>query len=661
LTFLSPIPALIAAALTVPALLVLYFLKLRRRPIRVSSTMLWDQAIRDLQVNVPFRLIRPTWLLILQLMILALFLSALARPAIDLPQGSAGRVVLLIDRSASMSARDGGTESSPRTRLEAAKARALTRLEQLGRSGSTFAVVAFATEAVLVNSFSSASAARSAIEGIEPTDQPGDLRSALHLASGLLSGDADESAARARGLAVLFSDGSFGGSESLSIAGAEFRFEQVGPAAVSTEDGSAGEAVINDSHDNLGIVAIAARREWDDPTAIRVFARIVNASERAVTTPVAMVLEGREVDSSVVTIPGAAGESESRGLGSAAVTFRLETREGGIATVQIGREDVLAADNSASLVIAAASKPRILVVIPDAGDARRYDWIVTDVIEELQLPMRVMSASLYAQEAGGAGGARSLRYDLVIFDRVRPSVPPPIPSLSFGAGIGDVGVGTEPGRGTYFLSWKRSHPVLRHASLDGVHVARPLAMSGVGPDEELATGTDGPLIVVAAGAGPRRIVAAFELSQTNWPVQVGFPIFLASAIDYLSLRAEDRAGKAFSTGEPARLEGAGTGPITLEGPKRITVRADGPASLGILEQAGVYQIAGAEGRAAVAVNLLDETESEVAVRDSLRVSGQVVTGAAGDGGPREIWAWLVLAALILLSVEWLINAWMMRV
>ncbi len=56
---------LIAAALTVPVLLLFYFLKLRRRQVRVSSTLLWANAMQDMQVNTPFRWLRVTLLLIL--------------------------------------------------------------------------------------------------------------------------------------------------------------------------------------------------------------------------------------------------------------------------------------------------------------------------------------------------------------------------------------------------------------------------------------------------------------------------------------------------------------------------------------------------------------------------------------------------------------------
>ncbi|MBZ0172981.1 MAG: BatA domain-containing protein, partial [Phycisphaerales bacterium] len=74
MTLLSPGTMLLAASLTVPPLVVFYLLKLRRRPLRVTSTMLWEQAAHDMQVNVPLRWIRPNWLLLLHALILALLL-----------------------------------------------------------------------------------------------------------------------------------------------------------------------------------------------------------------------------------------------------------------------------------------------------------------------------------------------------------------------------------------------------------------------------------------------------------------------------------------------------------------------------------------------------------------------------------------------------------
>src|SRR4051812_31667894 len=103
-SFLNPWSALAAAGLAIPALLVLYFLKLRRREIPISSTLLWRKAIQDLQVNSPFQKLRRNLLLLLQILLLLLLALALSRPVANYTKAAGSMNVILIDRSASMSA-----------------------------------------------------------------------------------------------------------------------------------------------------------------------------------------------------------------------------------------------------------------------------------------------------------------------------------------------------------------------------------------------------------------------------------------------------------------------------------------------------------------------------------------------------------------------------
>src|SRR5690242_11664210 len=104
-TFMNWGNALAATAIVVPALLILYFLKLRRREMPVPSTLLWKKAIQDLQVNAPFQKLRRNLLLLLQMLLLLLLTLALSRPVANYYRGAGKTSVILIDRSASMSAR----------------------------------------------------------------------------------------------------------------------------------------------------------------------------------------------------------------------------------------------------------------------------------------------------------------------------------------------------------------------------------------------------------------------------------------------------------------------------------------------------------------------------------------------------------------------------
>src|SRR2546425_10103849 len=120
--FLNPLPAILAAAIAVPALLILYFLKLRRREQMVSSTLLWKKAVQDLQVNAPFQRLRRNLLLILQMLLLLLLCLALSRPVMNYTPAAGKTTVILIDRSASMAAKD--PELKGYSRLDEAERRA---------------------------------------------------------------------------------------------------------------------------------------------------------------------------------------------------------------------------------------------------------------------------------------------------------------------------------------------------------------------------------------------------------------------------------------------------------------------------------------------------------------------------------------------------------
>src|SRR6201993_4992534 len=118
MNFLAPTSLLFA--LTIPVVIVFYLLKRRRVVKLVSSTLLWQKFLSETQASAPFQKLRKNWLLILQIVLLAIDVLALSRPYFAAKAKPAQLRVLILDSSASMQA----TDESP-SRFEKARAEAL--------------------------------------------------------------------------------------------------------------------------------------------------------------------------------------------------------------------------------------------------------------------------------------------------------------------------------------------------------------------------------------------------------------------------------------------------------------------------------------------------------------------------------------------------------
>ncbi len=133
MSFLSPL-AFALTALVLP-LVLLYFLKIRRRERRVPSLLLWDPSLRDREASAFFQRLQRDPLLILQILALLALAIALARPAATVMGEGARKVVVVLDTSASMKAHDVGP-----SRFDAARAEAVQLVRRLGEGAEVMII-----------------------------------------------------------------------------------------------------------------------------------------------------------------------------------------------------------------------------------------------------------------------------------------------------------------------------------------------------------------------------------------------------------------------------------------------------------------------------------------------------------------------------------------
>lgn len=646
MTFLSPGAALIAAAIAIPLIVMLYMLRLRRRSFRISSTLLWPSESSDLVANAPWRRPRFSPLMLLQLLIAALLILALARPAAEAPDLGAGRTILLIDRSASMqapigpSAEDGTVTTRFDWALDEAR-RLANQVNDAAPGAGEVLVIGFGARPSILSAFESdGSRLEEALEGLTPTDEEADLAAALAIAAAFGRQGDDDTGPPPE--VILLSDGGVRPPHDGAFDVQAGAFRHLAPPA-------------DNAALNIGIVSFSAERRFDDPSRVDLFLRLASAFDEPRETTVVIRRDFEPLRSERLTLPAA----EPTGPGEATMTTTIEAPGACVLVASISGADGLAADDVAALVVPAPRQLRLALIAPDAAP----DEFLQKIVEATEPGSLVIAGPERLDELASG------EIDLLILDRVPLTSLPNVPTLSVGA--------TPPGAtisppadtaGHRLLSWERRHPLLRHVPLDGLVFARTPVIEDVGAAETLAAGPHGPVILLLTDRGIRHAFLAFALRQSNLPVLPGFPVLVQNALDFLAAAGAGMSGVSARTGEPVSLEvepgataititradGTRVAPVTPVAPDaRVAVVPGVP-------EAGLFSLDGATARR-LAVNLESAIESDTRIRYPLEV-----TLVGGDGrrvAPlllRERWTWLAWAVLLLLAIEWIVYLWRAR-
>src|SRR3954468_14935144 len=259
------------------AIIALYFLKLRRRPVQVPSTLLWRRSLEDLHVNSLFQRLRQNLLLFLQLLAVFLAMAALAGPRIQGTAGQGQRFVLAIDDSASMSAQD----VAP-SRLARAKEAAQQVVNAMD-SDDLAMVIAFADQAKVVSNYSGDKRLLlRRIDAIAPTAGTTSLREALQVAAGLANpskqiGEGVEASKVVTPKLKIYTDGGFADVEGFSLGNLEPEVIVIGPPPLPYVDPADPKAKDSDRPrakapcDNVALLALQTRRSDERTDLFQIF------------------------------------------------------------------------------------------------------------------------------------------------------------------------------------------------------------------------------------------------------------------------------------------------------------------------------------------------------------------------------------------------------
>lgn len=650
--FLSLTTLITAAALAVPALLLLYFLKLKRQEFKISSTLLWRKAVQDLQVNAPFQKLRKNLLLFLQLLVLAGLLFALGQPVAKFVSQTKRTIVVLVDQSGSMKTREGSG-----TRIEEVKREAKTFVDNLGSSDKAM-VIAFADRARVVCPFTAdkRQLARQ-IESVQPTDGRSTIAEALQLAVAHSSkfveipGMTAPQASLAAADIELFSDGRIEDADNQVVQRGSMRYYKVGQAT-----------------DNVGIVALDARRSYERPEQISVFARVENFGPAPVKTDVTLLLDNKILSVKEISLAAAeasttqpAGARRNRtGPASAQnLAFELTHDAAGTLELRVNRDDALAADNAC---YAPLPPPRDVVVlgVGDRPVPQAYLSRVVSAVPGVRLEWMTPQEYEAAGDDKLLEGGRS-KFDLVIFDKVDTAKLPPGNYLFFGGVPKVEGVAAEGDvANEHVLTWDETHPLMRYVRFEGILIDKWRRLKLPSQAVRVAEGETSTIIAYLSDPGRQFVLVAFDFLDSNAGLVLPFVMFMQNVVRTLTASAGDAAHmlRPSDTITCAVPRGAATAEITRPDGEVDTVDVANRLQLvyGRTESVGLYQISfddAAKTRAVYAVNLLDRVESTISPNDRFVVGSDVVSGQeAVERTNQPLWPYAVLAAIGVLLIEW---------
>ncbi len=671
--FLNPANAAIAAAIVAPLLLLLYFLKLRRREMAVSSTLLWKKAIQDLQVNAPFQRLRRNLLLFLQMLLLLLLCLALSRPVVNYTPGAGKLTVILIDRSASMSATDG---DGGKSRLDVAKDKAKEIVSSMDRNSSA-CVIAFDDSAETVQSFTSdGSALRRAIDNITPTDRRSRLKLAYQLAEAQSNFRPEQNRAISRPDVFLYSDGRVLDAKDLNING-NVQYFPIGKATAG----------------NIGVVALSAKRNYEQPTQVQIFARLANYGPKPIDSQVQLSVATIDPDhpgylhfvakaggfASVSLAPqrwtdpewlkdeAHKKEVDKNFLGRESAEFTIDLTTAAVIKVeQMNKDaDTLAADDAAEVIV---PPPKQLSVMHVTDGQNPY-------LELALNSLNLKDVKKVTPEAYAAVAPGDINADVIIFDRFSPKTLPPAGSFIYFGCYPPPEVKLQPAKedgvvtmmqDVRVIDWKRDHPILRGLSLGKVGATEAVLLKPTIDSQVLVDGVAGPLIVLHREGRSTHLVVAFDVLQSNWPLTQSFPVFMQQAIQFMAIGSEMDVRESLAPGSTPRIPRSNlqrlANPnlksidLTLPGGTHETVAIppSGDFALPALNTVGVYTLNPPVPQfERIAVNLLDDNESNLLpiTKPPGNIGQAIVEGQ--NKSRLELWWWIIAAAgLPLLLIEW---------
>jgi len=593
---------------------VLYILRLRRRPVAVVFSPIWRSVLGERESSRLFSQLKRWLSLLLQLALLGLLALALGDPRFAARSLEARHLVVLLDTSASMQATD-----VPKGRIAAARDQVAQLVAGLGPTDRMLLAQMDASVTPLSTMTDDVAELGLALERVQPSDTRADLGRALAFALDSLNG-------RTRPEIIVVSDGAFA--------------EETRRHSPLLGDVALSFVPVGSSGHNVAITEFSVRRYPLDRSRYEVMLEVYNANDTPAELELSLFGDGQITETTRLSL----GAGERRAQFYANLAGANSTLEASV-TAARGLND-LGRDDRAYALLPERRRSRVLVV--SAGNTYLEAALLLD--EYLDVT-RVAPA-----EALPPG-----RFDVTILDGVTLPPDPRLGSLLYldlpaqggplalGRAIQDFG----------FDRWDEKSPILRWTAPENVQVESGHTLVPAAGDRVLGASELGPILVSGRRDGQAFVALGFDPRKSDLVLRVTWPLFLLNSINYF-VEEDTSYVSSFRTGDVWQIPVPGSGEtawLTLPDGSRSRLALENGKATHLGLYAGFYELkVENDTRPALrfAANLSDPEESHIAPVAKLELGAGVASEVHGfeARARHQIWGYLVILVLVASALEW---------
>jgi hypothetical protein len=392
---------------------------------------------------------------------------------------------------------------------------------------------------------------------------------------------------------------------------------------------------------NVGITRLAFRKRFDAAQSYETLISVKNFSSQPRQVPLQLTLRRRLLLERQFTL--APGQEE-------VVVARLEGPLRGVAQAELLLDDALGLDNRAYGVLSEKTQTWILLV----GDGNYF-------LEQLLTSLPGVHVNVAPEVSQEALPQLLEANHLLIFIGVAP------PRLQRGNYLL---INTVPPderfhvqgtvREPQVLDWERQHALLEFVDLTGLRIEEALALQPRGEARSLVDAEGTSLVSVVEQPSLRIVTLGFDLMRSDLPLRVAFPVLINNLLRWINPDVSDVATGQIRAGTPYPIFfETPVARVDVQGPqgKERTYEIEGnPWVFTDANEVGVYILRYGEDKRYLAVNLLDENESDINPVDALASFEPTVEagGALQPAGVVEtpLWPYLLLGAVAVVLGEW---------